>query len=150
MENEAVTTGGSAALDAPFEEFTRFPDFPTEVRLQIWHEALSVPQKVVFSVVQTPFDSHRRAFLKRVTPLSPLFYVSRESREEAHRAYAKKGYSSDGKEDVWDIWRYFRFGVDICVLENQAKVPWTFLVGALGRESAGLEIIMGRKQIAMR
>jgi len=149
MEEEAATPGPSA-LDVPFEEFTMFPDFPAEIRLQIWHEALSVPQKVVFSVVQTPFDSHRRAFLKRVTPLSPLFYVSRESREEAHRAYAKKGYSSDGKEDVWDIWRYFRFGVDICELQNDAKVPWTFLVGALGRESAGLEIIMGRKQIAAR
>jgi len=95
-------------------------------------------------VVHTPFSSNR-AFMKRLTPLSSLLQVYRESRTEFQAAYLEKQRATD---DIWDIWRYFRFGLDICELRNDARVPWTLLVGALGgRESYGLELVMGRREI---
>lgn len=44
--------------------------------------------------------------------------------------------------DVWDVWRYFRFGFDICELRNDTRLPWTFLAEALGQESWGLQLVM--------
>jgi len=105
--------------------------------------------------------------MKRVTRVHPLLHVSRESREEALRVYAKNrgtrkvestknagdmgnGESGGNGGDIWDIWRYFRFGVDICELRNEGRVPWTFLVVALGKESWGLERVMGRREIGMQ
>jgi len=83
--------------------------------------------------------------MKRVTKVHPLLHVSQESRHEALRIYLKNKDSRS--EDIWDIWRYFRFGVDICELRNESKVPWTLLVMALGKESWGLERVMGRREI---
>jgi len=149
-ETGKPTSGTDKVTSYRPEKFTLFPDLPAEIRVQIFKEALSIPQKVVYEVISTPFSSNK-AFLKRASPLHPLFYVSRETREEALSFYLKTG--DKAKEDVWDVWRYFRFGVDICELRNEAKVPWTFLVAALGREeSLGLEIVMGgfRSQIDVR
>jgi len=127
------------------EEFTLFPNLPFEIRHQIWDEALAVPQKVIFEVVQTPFSSDK-AFMKRVTKVNPLLHVSKESRQESIRLYLKN--RGPHREDVWDIWRYFRFGIDICELRNESKVPWTLMIVALGKESWGLERVMGRRDIA--
>lgn len=138
-------SGTYVSTSAAPEKFTLFPDLPAEIRLSIWHEALAIPQKVIFEVVQTPFSSNR-AFMKRVTKVHPLLHVSQESRGEALRIYLKNRESRN--EDIWDIWRYFRFGVDICELRNDSRVPWTFLVIALGKEAWGLERIMGRRVIA--
>lgn len=138
-----MSPSGTYASTSPAYEFTLFPNLPAEIRLQIWGEAL-FPQKVIFEVVQTPFSSSK-AFMKRVTKVHPLLHVSQESRQEALHIYLKSRGSLS--EDVWDIWRYFRFGIDICELRNESRVPWTFLVFALGRESWGLERVMGRRGI---
>lgn len=148
MGEEKSASYSCAVRQNPLEEFTLFPILPMEIRLQIWHEAMAVPQQVVFQVVHTPFVTNR-AFMKRVTPPSPLLHVCRESREEFQAVCLTP--EQRASEDVWDIWRYFRFGVDICELRNEARVPWTLLVGALGgKDSHGLELVMGRKTIAAR
>lgn len=151
MEVETTPSASDvSSTKATIDEFTLFPVLPAEIRLKIWNEALSEAQKVVFEVVQTPFAcSNRRAFLKRITSVNPLLHVCQESREEFLFVYFGKGEST--KEDVWDIWRYFRFGLDICELRNDSRVPWTFLFAALGeRESYGLELVLGRKEIPAR
>jgi len=146
-----MSASGSYVSKAPDRRFILFPKLPAEIRVQIWKEALSIPQKVVFEVVQTPFSSNK-AFMQRVSKVNPLLHVCRESREEFLAVYFKKAgdplnLDERAAEDVWDIWRYFRFGVDICELRNDSRVPWTFLMGALGGESYGLELVMGRKNI---
>lgn len=148
-------TGAYVSKDSKTaEKFTLFPKLPTECRLQIWNEAFSVPQQIAFSVVQTPFSSNK-AFLKRLSPINSLLHVCRESREEFLAVYLKNGnplnLNQMATEDAWDVWRYFRFGVDICEIRNDTRVPWTFLVRALaGRESYGLELVMGQREIAAR
>jgi len=148
-ENAALTIiSPQTSTPTPLEEFTLFPNLPTEIRLSIWHSALSQPQRVIFKIVQTPFSTNR-AFMKRITRVNPLLHVSRESRAESLRAY-KRSFSASGalgSDDIWDIWRYFRFGIDSCELRNESNTPWVLLVGALiGKERHGLERVIGGEE----
>ncbi|KUJ18919.1 uncharacterized protein LY89DRAFT_507830 [Mollisia scopiformis] len=92
----------------PLEKFEFFPRLPVEIQLQIFRHASCVPRIIEVEKLCCNNLRHRRGNGYRIAAKSrkipPILQVSRASRAEAEKFYAKRFVSQKRKQQTQYIW----------------------------------------------